>query len=90
MNSSVELQNIKATSVRIEKEMFYVLLEDGREVGVPYHWFWRLAEATDEQRKHWRFISGGYGIHWEEKEIDEDISIAGILKGNKNPNPLKK
>lgn len=87
MNSSVELQDIKATDVRMEKDMFYVLLEDGRELGVPYQWFWRLAQATIDQRQNWRFISGGYGIHWE--DIDEDISIAGILKGNKNPNPPK-
>ena len=63
--------------------MFHVLLEDGRELGVPYTWFWRLADATPAQRKRWRFISGGYGIHWE--EIDEDISIEGLLLGRRGP-----
>lgn len=85
MNTSVDIKDIRATDVRIEPEMFYVLLEDGREVGVPYTWFWRLAQASPKQRQKWRFISGGYGIHWE--EVDEDISIAGILKGNQNPTP---
>lgn len=85
MNTSVDIKDIRATDVRIEPEMFYVLLEDGREVGVPYTWFWRLAQASPKQRQQWRFISGGYGIHWE--EVDEDISIAGILKGNRNPTP---
>lgn len=85
MSSLVDIKDIRATDVRIEREMFYVLLEDGREIGVPYTWFWRLAQASEEQRKNWRFISGGYGIHWE--DVDEDISIAGIIKGNKNPNP---
>ncbi|MCP3928241.1 MAG: DUF2442 domain-containing protein [Bacteroidetes bacterium] len=87
MNTSVDIKDIRAIGVRIEKDMFYAQLEDGREIGVPYTWFWRLAGATDEQRRKWRFISSGYGIHWE--EIDEDISIAGIIKGSKNPNPPK-
>lgn len=85
MNSLVEIQIPLAVDVRIEEELFYVHLEDGREIGVPYDWYWRLAQATDAERQNWRFISDGVGIHWE--DIDEDISIAGILKGNKNANP---
>lgn len=85
MSSLVNIEDIRATEVRIGAEMFHVLLEDGREIGVPYTWFWRLAQASPDQRQNWRFISGGYGIHWE--DIDEDISIAGIIKGNKNPKP---
>ena len=85
MNSLVEIQIPLAVDVRIEDELFYVVLEDAREIGVPYIWYWRLAQATEADRRNWRFISGGAGIHWE--NIDEDISVAGILKGNKNPNP---
>jgi hypothetical protein len=85
MSTSVEIADIRATHVRIEENMFYVLLEDGRDIGVPYTWYWRLAQATAEERQNWRFISGGYGIHWE--AIDEDISVAGIIKGKKNPVP---
>lgn len=81
MNTLAEITDIRAIEVRIEQSMFYVVLEDGRQIGVPYSWFWRLEDATEAQRKNWRFISGGYGIHWE--EIDEDISIAGIIKGNR-------
>lgn len=87
MNFLVEIQEARAIDVRIEQDKFYVQLEDGREIGVPYNWFWRLNQATEAERKDWRFISDGYGIHWE--DIDEDISIAGILKGNKNPEPPK-
>lgn len=84
MNSLVEIQIPLATGVRIEYELFYVQLEDGREIGVPYDWYERLAQATDTERHNWRFIGEGVGIHWE--DIDEDISIAGILKGNKGSN----
>jgi len=33
--------------------------------------------ATDEQRLQWELIGRGVGIHWE--DIDEDISVAGLL-----------
>ena len=86
MNTSENINKPFATDVRIEAERFYVSLDDGREIGVPYSWFWRLDEANDQQRANWRFIGEGEGIHWE--ELDEDISIKGILKG-KPENPAK-
>jgi len=54
-----------------------VHLEDGRSLSVPLEWFPRLRDATPEQRSHWRFIGPGTGIHWP--DIDEDISVAGLL-----------
>ncbi len=80
MNTSVDTR-ILATHVRIEADKFFVELNDGREVGVPYSWFKLLANATPEQRKNWRLIGDGMGIHWE--EIDEDISVKGILTHEK-------
>ncbi|MCU0840736.1 MAG: DUF2442 domain-containing protein [Thiobacillaceae bacterium] len=54
-------------------------LRDGRTLQVPLAWYSRLAHATPEERLHWRLIGQGYGIHWE--EIDEDISLVGLLLG---------
>jgi hypothetical protein len=79
MSTLVEIQAIQATDVRLEQERFYVLLEDGREIGIPYEWFPRLAGASQEDLSKWRFIGGGAGLHWE--ELDEDISVMGLLKG---------
>ena len=79
MNTLVELQEIQATDVRLEKERFYVLLEDGREIGIPYEWFPRLHGADQAALANWRFIGSGSGIHWE--DLDEDISVMGLLKG---------
>jgi len=56
---------------------FRVTLADGREVTVPLEWFPRLRDATAEQRRDWRLIGGGVGIHWE--AVDEDISVESIL-----------
>ncbi len=69
--------DIYATDVSLDDERLVVRLADRRTVSVPLDWFPRLAQATDEQRQHWEFIGHGTGIHWE--EIDEDISIAGLL-----------
>ena len=67
-----------ATGVRFTRDMLYIQLADGREVGAPLEWFPRLRDATPEQRSNWRLIGRGVGIHWD--EIDEDISVAGLLR----------
>jgi hypothetical protein len=69
--------HILAIKVWFSKDMFYVLLKDGREIGVPLLWFPRLRKASQEQLNDWRLIGNGVGIHWE--SIDEDISIAALL-----------
>jgi Protein of unknown function (DUF2442) len=67
----------RARGLRLDEEMLYVQLDDGREVGVPIAWFPRLADATKEQRGRWEFIGRGVGIHWP--DVDEDISVAALL-----------
>jgi len=57
--------------------MMHVRMSDGRVVSVPLEWFPRLRDATDEQRANWRLIGKGVGIHWE--DLDEDVSVAGLL-----------
>lgn len=56
-----------------------VHLTDGRIISVPIIWFPLLHEATPEQRKHYEIGGGGTSLHWE--DIDEDISVAGLLAG---------
>ena len=68
-----------ATGVEMSDSMLKVVLDDGRELSVPIEWFPRLRDATAGQRSNWRFIGRGEGIHWP--DIDEDISIAGLLRG---------
>ena len=69
--------NILASKVWFSKDMLYVLLQDGREIGVPLLWFPRLRKASMDQLNNWRLIGNGVGIHWE--DIDEDISVAALL-----------
>ena len=68
-----------AKDVKFKDEMMEVHLMDGRIVSVPIIWFPLLHEATPEQREHYEIGGGGTSLHWE--EIDEDISVAGLLAG---------
>lgn len=67
-----------ASRIWFDDLMMHVRLTDGREISVPLEWFPRLRDATPEQRKNYRMIGKGIGIHWE--EIDEDLSVAGLLR----------
>ena len=68
-----------AIGVELSESMLKVVLDDGRELSVPIEWFPRLRDATAGQRSNWRFIGRGEGIHWP--DIDEDVSVAGLLRG---------
>ena len=54
-------------------------LADGRVISVPLAWSWRLSEATPKQRGNFRLIGAGQGVHWP--DVDEDISVEGMLHG---------
>jgi hypothetical protein len=58
-------------------------LADGRTIAVPLAWFPKLLNATVPQRESWRIAGGGYGIHWP--ELDEDLSVEGLLCGAPSP-----
>ncbi|MGB7973912.1 MAG: DUF2442 domain-containing protein [Roseiarcus sp.] len=66
-----------AKAVRFDDNSMWVELSDGRTLGVPYAWFPRLLNATPAQREAVEI--GRFGLHWE--DLDEDISIAGLLAG---------
>ena len=68
-----------AKTVKFKDEMMEVHLTDGRIISVPIIWFPLLHEATPEQREHFEIGGGGTSLHWE--EIDEDLSVAGLLTG---------
>ena len=71
--------SISAESLRFDEHTMWVDLADGRTIGVPLAWFPRLLRATAEQRQHYRISAAGSGLHWD--ELDEDISVAGLLEG---------
>ena len=72
--------NASAIAVELDDYMLRVRLADGREIAAPLEFFPRLRDATPEQRSRWELIGGGYGVHW--KDLDEDISIRGLMRLN--------
>ena len=77
-----------ATRIWFDKENMWVALTDGRQLSIPLVYFPRLLNATSEQRNNYELSGAGTGIHWE--EIDEDISVPGLILGNKDLTYYKK
>ena len=68
-----------AKKIWFDDENMWVSLIDGRQLSIPLAYFPRLLNATPEQRDKYEMSGGGTGLHWE--EIDEDISVPGLLLG---------
>jgi hypothetical protein len=84
MNTAVTSEPL-AADVSVTEDEIVAHLTDGRTISVPLAWSWRLSEATPEQRARFRIIGSGEGIHWP--DVDEDISIRGMLDGTPAPRP---
>jgi hypothetical protein len=65
--------------IEITDDAITAHLLDGRTISVPRVWSWRLAGATPTQRQNFEIIGGGEGVHWP--DVDEDISVRGMLDG---------
>jgi len=66
-----------AQNIEFTEDDLVVSLVDGRKVAVPLVWFPRLSSATKKQLENYQLLGDGVGIHWP--EIDEDLSVAGLL-----------
>jgi hypothetical protein len=77
--SAMEIEIPFVENVAVSEDTLCVDLSDGRSISVPLAWYPRLSRASSAERKRWRLIGRGVGIHWE--ELDEDISVEGLLAG---------
>jgi len=77
--SIVESSEPRIREVKVTSDALIAYLVDGRVLSVPLAWSWRLSEATPRQRTRFRLIGDGQGVHWP--DIDEDISVEGMLHG---------
>lgn len=68
-----------AQSIVFDDELMHVHLTDGRIISVPLIWFPLLQAASPAQRAQYEIGAGGRGLHWP--ELDEDLSVAGLLAG---------
>ncbi|MCC6493115.1 MAG: DUF2442 domain-containing protein [Pirellulales bacterium] len=77
--SGVGINRTLTAAVRVDADRLTVELADGRILSVPVGWYPRLSHGSVEERRNWRLIGGGRGIHWP--ELDEDISVENLLAG---------
>ncbi|PKA25532.1 DUF2442 domain-containing protein [Leptospira levettii] len=82
------ISEAKAQKVWFDEDNLWVSLYDGRSLSVPLAFFPRLRKANKEQLNRYELSGGGIGIHWE--ELDEDISVAGLLFGTGDLSSSKK
>jgi hypothetical protein len=80
MSIAVSMVEPRLLDIRVTEDEIIAHLVDGRTISVPLAWSWRLSEATSEQRQNFEIIGDGLGIHWP--DIDEDISVDGMLCGS--------
>ena len=78
--SAVDAPAALAENVVVSDETLTVDLSDGRTISVPLARYPRLMHARARERKNWRLIGEGQGIHWP--DVDEDVSVSGLLLGN--------
>ncbi len=77
--SRVDIEIPNAVAVDVTDDALTVELSDGRSISVPLAWYPRLLHSTQRERANWRFIGNGQGVNW--KDLDEDISVEGLLAG---------
>ena len=73
----VRVRDVKG--VEVTEDTLTADLSDGRTISVPLTWYPRLVHATIDERRNWRLVGGGAGIHWP--DLDEDLSVEGLLAG---------
>jgi len=79
MSSSQPESSARAESVRVTEDELIVTLADGRRVATPLAWFPRLLAAAPAVRQRFEILGDGVGIRWP--DVDEDLSVAGLLRG---------
>ena len=77
--STIEVRVRDVKGVEVTEDTLTADLSDGRTISVPLTWYPRLVHATIDERRNWRLVGGGAGIHWP--DLDEDLSVEGLLAG---------
>ena len=83
MSSSRTEAGERILGVEVSEDTLTVRLADGRTLSVPLAWYPRLLHASTTERSNWQILGDGHGIHWP--DLDEDLSVAGLLRGAAAP-----
>jgi len=84
MSTFVGITDERVKDVKVTPDILTVSLADGRVLSVPLFWYPRLAQASQPQRERWEPCGAGFGIYWP--DLDEHLSVEGLLRGSPSPN----
>ena len=77
--TSLIAKPVVAVAVQCTDDEIIISLSDGRRLSISIVWFPRLEKASPLERADYELLGNGEGVHWP--QIDEDISVAGLLAG---------
>lgn len=80
---AIDEKTLEIADVACTESDLIVSLRDGRKIVTPLSWYPRLSDATPEQRARWELAGAGRGVHWP--DVDEDLSLEGMLRGARAP-----
>jgi Protein of unknown function (DUF2442) len=75
----IDVGDLHPRSVEFTASELVVTLKDGRKIATPLEWYPRLNAASPKERANYEIMP--MGIHWP--DLDEDLGVAGMLKGRK-------
>ena len=75
----IDVGDLRARVVEFTATDLVVTLADGRKIATPLDWYPRLKRASVAERANYEIMA--MGIHWP--DIDEDLGIVGMLKGQR-------
>lgn len=79
-NATSTVGSARALRAWVKQRKIWVELEDGREIGFPADKYRRLKKADESLLAKVKIEARGRALRWE--ELDEDLSIDGILAGH--------
>src|SRR3954467_15905257 len=82
MTTLVLERDPRALRIESNDKEVIVVLDDGRTLGVPLEWYPRLLHATNAERQNWQVFGQGTAIEWP--DIDEHVSVEGLLAGRRS------
>jgi hypothetical protein len=85
--STVVSSHACVKAVEVSDAFIIARLSGGRTIRFPLSWSRRLADATPEQRSRYELVDGGLGVRWP--DVDEDISVRGMLEGRPGRHPRR-
>jgi hypothetical protein len=81
----IEIEDSRPVQASCDATHVHVTLADGRTISAPLWWYPRLANAHEAARQSIELLP--MGLHWP--DIDENLSIASILRGQRAPGAIE-